>query len=137
MDFSGFNIWELVVASLSTFVIAFLWYGKALFGKIWQRLAGLSNEDIQGRNMALIFGLTFVLNFIIAALLSFFTEIAMMLGSSVIFGGLFAAFLCLGFVATSFGINYLFSRKPLKLFVMFFPYIFVSYLQGPLANLYE
>jgi hypothetical protein len=118
MDFSGFNIWELIVASLSTFVIGFLWYGKALFGKTWQRLAGLSDEDIQGGNMALIFGLTFVLNFIIAALLSFFTEIAMMLGSSAIFGGLFAAFLCLGFVATSFGINYLFSRKPLKLFLI-------------------
>lgn len=118
MDFSGINIWELLVAALSTFVIGFLWYGKALFGKAWQRLAGLSDEDVQGGNMALIFGLTFVLNFIIAAFLSIFTEIAMMLGSNAILGGLFASFLCIGFVATTFGINYLFARKPLKLYLI-------------------
>ncbi len=118
MDFSGINIWELLVAALSTFVVGFLWYGKALFGKTWQRLAGLSDEEVQGGNMALIFGLTFVLNFIIAAFLSIFTEIAMMLGSSAILGGLFASFLCIGFVATTFGINYLFARKPLKLYLI-------------------
>ncbi len=118
MDFSGINIWELLAAALSTFVVGFLWYGKALFGKTWQRLAGLSDEEVQGGNMALIFGLTFVLNFIIAAFLSIFTEIAMMLGSSAILGGLFASFLCIGFVATTFGINYLFARKPLKLYLI-------------------
>ena len=118
MDFSGINIWELVVAALSTFVIGFLWYGKALFGKTWQRLAALSDEDIAGGNMALIFGLTFILNFILAAILSVFTEIAMMIGSNALFGGLFAAIICIGFVATSFGINYLFSRKSFKLYLI-------------------
>lgn len=118
MDFSGINIWELLVAALSTFAVGFLWYGKAFFGKTWQRLAGLSDEDIKGGNMVLIFGLTFVLNFIIAAFLSIFTEIVMMLGSSAIYGGLFAALLCLGFVVTTFGINYLFARRPLKLFLI-------------------
>ncbi len=115
------------MAALSTFVVGFLWYGKALFGKTWQRVAGLTDEDVQGGNMALIFGLTFVLNFIIAAFLSFFTEIAMMLGSNAIFGGLFAAFLCIGFVATTFGINYLFARKPLKLYFIDVGYMIVSF----------
>ena len=127
MDFSGFNWWELVVASLSTFVVGFLWYGKPLFGAAWQRLAGLSDEDMKNANMPLIFGLTFVLNFLIALFLSIFTEIGMMLGSNAIFAGLMAALLCIGFVATTFGINYLFARKSLKLYLIDVGYMIVSF----------
>ena len=42
MDFSGLNIWELIVASLSTFIVGFLWYGNFLFGKSWQKHAGFN-----------------------------------------------------------------------------------------------
>ncbi len=117
----------MLVASLSTFVVGFLWYGKPLFGATWQHLAGLSDDDIKNANMPLIFGLSFVANFIIAFFLSLFTEIAMMLGSSAIYGGLFAALLCIGFVATSFGANYLFARKPLKLYLIDVGYMVVSF----------
>ena len=127
MDLSGFNFWELIVAALSTFVIGFIWYGKALFGRSWQDLVGLSDEDIKNSNMALIFSLTFLLNFVIAAFLSFFTEIAMMLGSNAILGGLFAALLCIGFVVTTFGINYLFARKSLRLFFIDAGYMVVCF----------
>ena len=127
MDFSGLNIWELIVASLSTFVIGFLWYGNFLFGKSWQKLAGLSEEDLAKANMGLIFGSAFVLNFIVALFISFFTEIAMMLGSSALMAGLFAVILCIGFVATTFGINFLFSRKPVKLYLIDVGYMVVSF----------
>ena len=127
MDFSGINIWELIVAALSNFVLGFLWYGKPLFGTAWQKLAGLSDEDIQGGNMALIFGLSFILNFIIAAFISVFAEIAMMLGTSAILAGIFAAIICLGFVATTFGINYLYHRKPMKLYLINVGYFMVSF----------
>lgn len=127
MDFSGINIWELIVASLSTFLVGFLWYGNFLFGKSWQKLAGLSDEDIAKGNMALIYGLAFVLNFVSAFFISFFTEIAMMLGSSALLAGLFAVVLCIGFVATSFGVNFLFSRKPLKLYLIDVGYMVVSF----------
>ena len=127
MDFSGINIWELIVASLSTFVVGFFWYGNFLFGKSWQKLAGLSDEDIAKGNMALIYGLAFILNFVAALFISLFTEIAMMLGSSALLAGLFAVVLCLGFVATSFGVNFLFSRKPLKLYFIDVGYMVVSF----------
>jgi hypothetical protein len=127
VDLSGINIWELIVASLSTFVVGFLWYGNFLFGKSWQKLAGLSDEDITKGNMALIYGLAFVLNFVAALFISFFTEIAMMLGTSAFLAGLFAVVLCIGFVATSFGVNFLFSRKPLKLYFIDVGYMVVSF----------
>ena len=127
MDFSGLNIWELLVAPLSTFIVGFFWYGKPLFGNVWQRLAHLSDEDIQKSNMFLIFGLSYLLNFIIAFFLSAFIEIAMMLGSSALMAGIFASILCIGFVATSFGINYLFSRKSFKLYLVDAGYLVVSF----------
>ncbi len=127
MDFSGINIWELIVASLSTFVVGFIWYGNLLFGKSWQKLAGLSEEDIAKGNIALIYGVAFVLNFVAAAFISIFAEIAMMLGTSAFLAGLFAVVLCIGFVATSFGVNFLFSRKPLKLYLIDVGYMVVSF----------
>ena len=51
-------------ATLVGFVIGFLWYGP-LFGKVWMKEAGLTEEDVQNGNMAKIFGLTAVFQFII------------------------------------------------------------------------
>ena len=127
VDFSGLNIWELLVAPLATFVIGFLWYGKPLFGKIWQNLVDLSDDEIQKSNMALIFGLSYVLYFIVALFLSIFIEIAMMLGSSALLGGIFASLICIAFVGTTFGINYLFARKTLKLYLIDIGYQVVSF----------
>ena len=127
MDFSGLNIWELLVAPLATFVIGYFWYGKPLFGKIWQQLVKVSDEEIRQSNMVLIFVMSYLLNFIIAFFLSVFIEISMMLGSSALLGGVLASVLCLGFVGTSFGINYLFARKPLKLYLVDVGYLAVSF----------
>ncbi len=127
MDFSGFNLWEIIVAPLATFIIGFFWYGKPLFGKAWQKLTGLTDEEIRTANMVLLFGLSYLLNFIIALFLSVFVEIAMMVGSGAIMGGIFASLVCLGLVATSFGINYLFARKPLKLYFIDAGYLVISF----------
>ncbi|MEL6592936.1 MAG: DUF1761 domain-containing protein [Bacteroidota bacterium] len=125
--FSGFNLWEVLVAAVSGFGIGALWYGPPLFGKRWQSLVGLSDEEIQSANMPLIFGLAFVLNFVVAAVLSFFVEVAMMIGSSAILGGLFGAVICLVFVATTFGINYLFARRPIQLYLIDVGYMLVMF----------
>lgn len=116
MDLSGINIWEILVAAVAPFAIGFLWYGKPLFGKTWQGLVGLSDEDMAQGNMPLIFGVSYLLQLVIATFLSFFIEVVMMVGSSAIWGGLFAVLLCLAFVGTTFGTTYLFSRKPQKLY---------------------
>ncbi|MFK7921376.1 MAG: DUF1761 domain-containing protein [Bacteroidia bacterium] len=125
---SGFNIGEVLVAAVSGFGIGALWYGKPLFGKRWQTLVGLSDEEIQSANMPLVFGLAFLLNLIIAAVLSFFVEVFMMIGSSALLGGLFSALLCMVFVATTFGINYLFARRPLQLYLIDVGYMMVMFM---------
>lgn len=58
MDFSSINIWAVLVATLSTFLVGWLWYGP-LFGKAWMNTVGLTEEQIQQGNMAKVFGFVF------------------------------------------------------------------------------
>ncbi|MCB1554534.1 MAG: DUF1761 domain-containing protein [Xanthomonadales bacterium] len=109
-----FNIWAVLAAAVASFLLGGLWYSPLLFGKAWQREAGLSDAQLAGGNMALIFGLSFVLalvaSFVFAMFLGPRPPMALGLGAG------FSAGLC--WVASSFGINYLFERKSLKLFLI-------------------
>ncbi len=71
MDMSLLNIWAILVATLSTFVVGWLWYGP-LFGKSWMTATGLTEEQLQQGNMAKIFGLAFLFELIMAFNLAMF-----------------------------------------------------------------
>jgi hypothetical protein len=109
-----FNLWAVLTAALASFVLGGLWYSPMLFGKAWQRETGLSDEKLAGGNMALIFGVAFVLclaaAFVFAMFLGPRPPLALGLGAGAS-AGLF-------WVSSSFGINYLFERKSLKLFLI-------------------
>lgn len=109
-----FNLWAVITAAVSSFLLGGLWYSPLLFGKAWQREAGLSDAQLQGGNMALIFGLSLVLSLIASFVFAMFLgprpPLALGLGAG------FSAGLC--WVSASFGINYLFERKSLKLFLI-------------------
>lgn len=108
--------WLAVIgAALAGFVIGGLWYGP-LFGKVWQRESGLSDEKLKSANMAQIFGIAFVLNlvasFILGHVLATYSHPGLHVSAMIGLG------IGLGFVATSVGVNYLFARKSLKLFLI-------------------
>lgn len=109
-----FNVWAVLVAAVSSFVLGGLWYSPVLFGKAWQRETGLSDETLARGNMALIFGLAFVLSlaaaFVFALFLGPRPSLELGVGAGVS-AGLF-------WVGSSFGINYLFERKSAKLFAI-------------------
>lgn len=99
-------------AALSSFLLGGIWY-SAVFAKAWQSAAGLSDEQIKNGNMPLIFGGSFVLALIASATFAMFLgEVDAMTGA--LYG------LCAGlcWVTASFGINYLFERKSLALFLI-------------------
>jgi uncharacterized protein DUF1761 len=108
------NYLAVIAAAVATFALGGLWYSPALFGKAWQREAGVSEERMKSANMTLIFGLTFVLSLIAAWVFALFLgpRPPMSLG----LGAGFSAGLC--WVAASLGINYLFERKSLKLWLI-------------------
>jgi hypothetical protein len=111
--FSEINWLSVLVSALTAFFLGFIWY-SVLFKNSWPRLAKLTDEDIKGANMPLIFGTTFVLNVIGAFVLDMF------IGAEATFATGFAAGLLVGvaWVATSIGINYLFARKSLRLYLI-------------------
>jgi len=104
----------VVVATLAGFALGALWYSPALFGKAWQREAGLTDEQLAQGSKVRIFGTTLVLAFLAA------WNFANFLGPRppVVFGTLVGASAGLLWVASSLGINYLFERKSLRLFAI-------------------
>lgn len=64
-----FNFLMTAIAALVPLVMGFIWYGPMLFKNAWMKEVGFTDESMQGANMALIFGLSYVLSFLMAFLL--------------------------------------------------------------------
>ncbi len=116
MELPEVNYLAVLLAAVSAFVLGGLWYSPALFAKKWMAYTG--NECAEGEkpkgNMAMIFGGAFVLSLIAAYVFALFLppDIGPKYGAA--FG--FAAGLF--WVATSYGINYLFEQRPLGLWLI-------------------
>ncbi|MEE9348771.1 MAG: DUF1761 domain-containing protein [Flavobacteriaceae bacterium] len=54
------------LAALVPLVIGFIWYSPKLFGNVWMKETGLTEEKIKSGNMPLILGLSFLFSFLIA-----------------------------------------------------------------------
>lgn len=61
-----FNLLAILAAALSSFVVGFIWYNPKVFGTIWMKEAGLTQEQCEKGNMLKIFGLTFLYSFMLA-----------------------------------------------------------------------
>ena len=114
----------ILVAAVSGFLVGGLWYGP-VFGKAWQAARGLSDDAMKNANMPMIFGLTFLLNLFSAFILdhTLTTYGAPDLNLSVMISGGVA----LGFIVPAIGVNYLFSRQSLRLFLIDAGYWLVIY----------
>ena len=117
LDFD-INWLAVLVAAIASFAIGFFWYSPMLFGRVWQREANLSDEDISSGNMPVIFGATFILAVAQAVLLA--AVVAGVLGADPEFGDviLLALVIGAGWVATSFATGYLFERRSLPLWLI-------------------
>jgi hypothetical protein len=111
---NDFALWPVLAGTAAFFGVGALWYG-VLFSKPWQRAAGLSDAQLKSGNMALIFSLTFAFEMLIAMVLwhliartdpPAFVVMMMAVGFAV------------GVMIPAVGINYLYLRKPLALFLI-------------------
>ena len=102
----------VIVATIASFVLGGLWYSPVLFAKAWQQDTGLSDEQLNAANKGKIFGGSFVLILIGAIVFSMFVGPDPSLGFAIGAG----ASVGITWVAFSFGVNYLFELKPMRLF---------------------
>jgi hypothetical protein len=60
------NWLSLVIATLIPMIMGFIWYHKAVFGKAWMAETGMTEEKAAQGNMAVIFGTSLVMAFLIS-----------------------------------------------------------------------
>ena len=111
---NDFALWPVLAGTAAFFVVGAIWYG-VLFGKVWQRAAGLSDEDVQSGNMALIFGLTFLFEMLVAMVLWHLLARNMPPPHVVMMMSIGFA---VGVMVPAIGINYLYQRKSGLLFAI-------------------
>ena len=63
------NWLAMLVAALSTLVVGFVWYNPKVFGGIWMRETGMTEDKAKGANMAMIFLMAVFYAFLISFIL--------------------------------------------------------------------
>lgn len=60
------NWLAIIVAALVPTLVGFIWYNPKVFGNAWMKAADMSKEKMEGANMGVIFGVSFVLSIMLA-----------------------------------------------------------------------
>lgn len=117
------NLTAVVVAGVSAMVTGSIWYGP-LFGKDWMKLSGLKKDDVKKSEMPKLYGIMFLGSLVEAYILSMFIHYG---GAYTLLNGIkTGVWAWLGFVGTVMLGNYLFARKPLKLYFIDAGYALVN-----------
>jgi hypothetical protein len=112
----GFNIWAVLAAAVSAFLLGGLWYSKLLFLNPWTRASGQADMQakMQAAHPARVFGVSFLFAllaaFVFAVIVGPKPPLDFALGRGLMVGG--------GFVAACFGINYQFANRPFALWLI-------------------
>src|SRR6266568_6934162 len=108
MALQHLNLWAILVAAISAFLVGGLWYSPFLFGRIWKQANGFGSDEPQpapGKT----FAISFVLSLVMAANLALFLNDP----KTTLAWGATAGFLAgFGWVAMGIGVVSLFERRP-------------------------
>jgi hypothetical protein len=108
------NYLPIIIASLIPFALGGFWYSPSLFGDVWKREAGTEDQEVKRAHTMMVYVTSWVLSFITVIAFSLYLGEKPTLEYAVkqaLFIGCF-------FVATSFGINYLFSKRSFNVFLI-------------------
>ena len=111
---NDFALWPVLAGSAAFFVVGAIWYG-VLFGNAWQKAAGLQDADLEGANMPLICGLTFLFEMLIAMVL---WHLIARTGAAPHVVMMMSIGFAIGIMVPAIGINYLYQRKSGMLFAI-------------------
>ncbi len=107
----GHDLLAIVLAALSAFMVGGLWYSPLAFQQAWLEGCGLTQRDINDAHPLKVYGGAFIFALLAAIAFAWLLGIPHNVGIAVGTGFLVGS----GFAFTSFGINYLFEQKPMKL----------------------
>ncbi len=114
------NWLAVLLAALASFIVGGLWY-SVLFAKVWQREAGVTDEQLKHGTVRVFVG-----SFLLAAVMA--VVLAVFIGSGGAgFGALAGLATGAAWVAAALGVNYLFERRSLMLFAINASYNIVTF----------
>ena len=130
-SFAGINFVAVFVAAIATMVLGFLWYSPILFATPWMRLMGYDPNDKaklaeMQKGAGKIYGISFIASLVSAIVLAKIIDIASV--NTILYGMKIGFAVWLGFVATVQLTGVLFSKQPIKLFLINTGYQLVCYL---------
>ena len=118
-NFDYLNWPAIAVAALAYFALGALWYSKALFATRW--IADLKidvNDPNAKKGMGMMFGGSFVLMFVQSLAVAIIAERLEIRGAGWMSGLKLGAFTGACFSAATVGVNYLYEKKPISLFLI-------------------
>jgi Protein of unknown function (DUF1761) len=111
---TGINIWAVLVAAVSSFLLGGLWYSPILFHKLWNREAGRGEHPEKMQHAGRVFGVAFVFALISAWVFAWWLGPDPELRDALIKGLAAGA----GIAGASFGINYQFAGRSFLLWAI-------------------
>ncbi|KJY86132.1 DUF1761 domain-containing protein [Pseudoalteromonas piscicida] len=114
ISFEALNLWAIILAALSSFMLGGIWYSPMLFQKAWMEGCGLTELDLQTSDPKMTFGVAFLLSLLSAVFMAVMLDLSLSLLAATGVGLGVGVF----FVACSLGISYIFEQRPMKLFLV-------------------
>ena len=109
------NYLAVLIAAVANYVIATIWYA-AIFGKVWQKLTGITDMKPAPMNIVLVFIGSFVLSYVLYHSIVFAEAYVKISG---IHGGIMGGFFnWLGFIAPVTLSTKLYEKKPWGLWLL-------------------
>ena len=106
MDLRTLNLWAILVAALSAFLVGGVWY-SVLFGAAWKRANGFSTDPPAAGARV------FLISFLLSLVMAFNLAMSLNDAKTTLAWGATAGFLAgFGWVAMGIGIVSLFERRP-------------------------
>ncbi len=112
------GILSIILGGVAFWILGSLWYSPILFGKMWQKEMGFSDEDLKGANMPLIFGMSLVFMILMSYALAHFISNSSGIEHTFLNGLCYGAFAGAFFGTATVGINYLYQRKSIRIFLI-------------------
>ena len=118
MDYPSINIWAVLVSTIAFWALGAVWYSPLLFSKRWQKEVGFKEEDVTKANLGKVFGLSFLLMLFMVWALNFVINSHKPEDVNLGMGLHYGAFMGFFFSMLTMGINYLYQRRSLALWLI-------------------
>ncbi len=127
MEELNINWLAIAIGAIAPMLVGFVWYHPKVVGGAWMKANGFEQKDLEGANMAVIFGVTLVLSFLLAFFMWVLLNVFHREPTNTFGHGMFHGMLMTIFMATPpLIINALFERRGFKYIAIHFFYWLIS-----------